>query len=66
VGPKKCFLIYGEDRIGMVADLLAVLAETKINVTASQAIVAGADRFGMILWVKPRDVRKAAKLLGAN
>jgi predicted amino acid-binding ACT domain protein len=66
VGPKKCFLIYGEDRIGVVADLLAALAEAKINVTASQAIVAGADRFGMILWVKPRDVKKAAKLLGAS
>ncbi|MCX5735324.1 MAG: hypothetical protein NTW68_13490 [candidate division NC10 bacterium] len=66
VGPKKCFLIYGEDRIGVVADLLAMLAEVKINVTASQAIVAGADRFGMILWVKPRDVKKAAKLLGAS
>ena len=66
VGPKKCFLIYGEDRIGVVADLLAALAEAKINVTASQAIVAGADRFGMILWVKPRDVKKAAALLGAS
>jgi predicted amino acid-binding ACT domain protein len=49
-----------------VADLLAALAEAKINVTASQAIVAGADRFGMILWVKPRDMKKAAKLLGVS
>ena len=29
VGPKKCFLVYGEDRIGVVADLLATLAEAK-------------------------------------
>ena len=28
-------------------------------------IVAGADRFAMILWVKARDVKKAAKVLGA-
>jgi hypothetical protein len=66
VGPRKAFLIYGEDRIGIVADLLASLAEAKINVTATQAIIAGADRFGMILWVKPRDVKRAAKVLGAG
>ena len=66
VGPKKCFLVYGEDRVGVVADLLATLAEAKINLTATQAIMAGADRFGMILWVDPRNVKKAAKALGAT
>ncbi len=65
VGPKKGFLIYGDDRVGVVADLLANLSEAKINVTATQAIFAGADRFGMILWVEPRDVKRAAKALGA-
>ena len=66
VGPKKAFLIYGEDRTGVGADLLGKLAEAKINVTATQAVVAGADRFGMILWVKAQDVKKAAKVLGAS
>jgi hypothetical protein len=64
-GPKKVFLICGEDRVGAVADLLGALAEGQINVTATQAIVAGGDRFAMVLWVAPRDVKKAAKLLGA-
>jgi len=66
VGPKKGFLIYGDDRIGVVADLLEKLTTAKINVTATQAIIAGADRFGMILWVKSRDVRRASKALGAT
>jgi hypothetical protein len=65
VGPKKAFLIYGDDRTGVGAELLGKLAGAKINVTATQAIVAGADRFGMILWVKSRDVKKAATVLGA-
>jgi hypothetical protein len=65
-GPKKAFLIYGEDRGGVVAELLEALTQAKINVTATQAIIAGADRFGMILWVKPGDVRRAAKALGAS
>ncbi len=64
VGPKKGFLVQGDDRTGVVADLMAKLSEAKINVTASDAICAGNDRFGMLLWVKPRDVKKAAKAFG--
>ena len=66
VGPKKAFVIYGDDRVGVGAELLGKLAAAKVNVTATQAIVAGADRFGMVLWVKARDVKKAAKVLGAG
>lgn len=65
VGPKKAFLIYGDDRVGVGAELLGKLAAAKINITATQAIVAGGDRFGMILWVESRDVKKAAATLGA-
>jgi hypothetical protein len=64
VGPKKGFVIQGEDRVGALADLLAKLAEVKINVTATDAVCAGADHYGVILWVKPRDVKKAARALG--
>ena len=64
VGPKKGFLIQGDDRVGALAALLAKLSEAKINVTATEAISAGADRYGVILWVKPRDVRRALKVLG--
>jgi hypothetical protein len=34
-------------------------------VTAIDAVCAGGGRYGAILWVAPRDVSKAAKLLGA-
>jgi len=64
VGPKKGFLIQGGERVGALAELLAKLADAKINLTATDAIAAGADRFGVILWVKPRDVRRAAKAFG--
>jgi len=64
VGPKKGFLIQGDDRVGALAALLAKLSEAKINVTATEAISAGADRYGVILWVKPLDVRRAVKVLG--
>jgi len=64
-GPKKAFLIAGDDRTGAVADFLGRLADAKINVTAVDAACAGAGRYGAILWVAPRDVTRAARVLGA-
>ena len=66
VGPKKAFIIEGEDRVGALADHLRKLGEAKINVTATTAVTAGAGRFGAILWVKSKDVRRAATALGAR
>ena len=64
-GPKVGFLIEGDDRTGVMADIYGKLAAAKVNIVASDAVVAGAGRFGAILWVKPKDVARTAKLLGA-
>jgi hypothetical protein len=64
-GPKVGFLIEGDDRTGVMADIYGKLAAAKVNIVASDAVVAGAGRFGAILWVKPRDVARTAKVLGA-
>jgi hypothetical protein len=65
--PQKFgFLIQGNDRKGAVAQLLKTLADKKINVTAIDAVSAGVGRYAAILWVKPKDVNKAAKALGAS
>ncbi len=61
---KSGFLIQGEDRIGAVAKILGKLADVKINVTAVDAVCAGEGRYGAILWVKPRDLKRASKTLG--
>lgn len=66
VGPKTAFLIQGDDRPGAIADILGQLAGAKINVISVQAVSAGNGRFGALLWVQPRDVNKAAKLLNAT
>jgi len=65
-GPKKGFLIQGEDRVGAIAEITAKLAQAKINVTALHAVTGGERRYGAILWVKPPSVKKAAKVLGAS
>lgn len=66
VGPKTGFLVQGDDRVGAMADIVQKLAEARINVTAVDAVSAGYGRYGAILWVKSRDVNKAAKLLEAS
>jgi len=64
VGPKRGFLVHGDDRVGAVAELLARLGAANLNVTAIDAVCAD-GRYGAIFWVAPRDVKKAAALLGA-
>ncbi|HEV8399172.1 MAG TPA: hypothetical protein VGQ18_04940 [Gemmatimonadales bacterium] len=63
-GPKKVFLIDGDDRVGALSDVLAKLGVAKVNVTAVDAVCSGMGRFGALLWVKPKDLKKAAAALG--
>jgi hypothetical protein len=63
---KKGFLIQGTDKVGAVHRHLQKLAKAGINVIAADAVAGGKGRYGMILWVKPRDYGRAAKALGAH
>jgi hypothetical protein len=63
---KFGFLVQGDDRKGATADLLKMMAEKKINVTAIDAVSAGAGRYAAIFWVGTKDVNKAAKALEAR
>lgn len=65
-GPRRAFLAMGDDRPGVIADLMQRLADAKINVTALDAVCAGSGRYGAILWVAPRDVTRATRALGAS
>ena len=61
---KSGFLIQGDDRPGALADNLKTFADAHINVTAIDAMVAGAGRWAAILWVDAADVPRAADVLG--
>jgi len=63
---KKGFLIQGSDEVGAVHRHLQKLADAGINVTAADAVAAGKGRYGMLLWVKPHDYARAAKVLAAR
>ena len=66
VGPKVAFLISEWEHLGAVADILSKLGRARINVTAMQAIASGGGRYGAVLWVKPRNIGKAAQALGVS
>ncbi|MGE5284668.1 MAG: hypothetical protein ACM3OG_06850 [Actinomycetota bacterium] len=66
VTKKTAFLVQGQDRTGAIADIISKLADAGVNITALDAVAAGEGRYGAILWVKPAEVRKAAKALGAK
>jgi ACT domain-containing protein len=65
-GPKMCLLIEGDDRPGAMADLTDRLRLAKINIISVTGLSAGLGRFGAILWVNQRDVKKTAKALGSD
>lgn len=63
---KTVFLVQGDDRLGAIHEVIGKLAAGKISMTALDAVTAGAGRYGAMFWVKPRDIAKAARILGAS
>ena len=63
---KTVFLVQGSDRVGALTGILGKLASKKINLVALSAVTAGSGRYGMLFWVKPKDVGRAARLLRAR
>jgi hypothetical protein len=64
--PKRAFLVQGRDEPGAMNGHLRKLAKARLSVTAAIGVSAGGSRYGMLLWVKPRDYLRAAKALGAR
>jgi hypothetical protein len=64
VGPKKAFLIQGDDRVGALHEHHLTLANAGVNVHAANGVIDGTGGFGFLLWVKSEDFEKAAGALG--
>ena len=63
---KTVFLAQGRDKPGAIGKICGKLAAAGVNMVAMDAVAAGKGRFGAIFWVKPKDVAKAARALGAR
>ncbi len=66
VGPKKAFLLQGEDKIGALYDYHLKLSNAGINIYACNGVVDGTGRFGYVIWVDPADYEEAAKILRSS
>jgi hypothetical protein len=66
VGPKKAFLLQGEDRIGALYDVHLKLSNAGVNIYACNGVVDGTGRFGYVIWVNPDDFEQASKVLGSS
>ncbi|MCD6360278.1 MAG: hypothetical protein J7M38_05375 [Armatimonadetes bacterium] len=62
---KECgaFCVADRNKVGALAAAMAKLAEKGINVRAVQAVATG-TKYGALIEVDPKDVRKAARALG--
>ena len=63
---KTVFLLRDNDRVGALIGVLGKLASKKINLVALSAVTAGSGRYGMIFWVRPKDIGRTARLLRAH
>lgn len=63
-GPRKAFLIQGDDKIGVLADTFRKFLEAEINIHAASCVCDDRGGYGMIIWVSPRDYEEACRALG--
>jgi len=66
VGPKKAFLLQGEDRVGALYQFHLKLSNAGINIHACNGAVDGTGRFGYIIWVNPTEYERASAALKSS
>lgn len=64
-GPQRAFLVQGDDRIGALVELHRELADVGVNVYASSGVTDGRGRYGYLVYVRPEEFDRAARVLGA-
>lgn len=66
VGPKKAFLIQGDDHVGVLSGFHLKLSNAGINIHACNGVVDGQGHFGYVIWVNPADYQKASEALKSS
>jgi predicted amino acid-binding ACT domain protein len=62
-GPHRALLVQGDDELGALAEVFALLADSEVNVYASHAVADGKGHYGNIIYVRPEHYDKAVKAL---
>ena len=61
--PQHAFLIQGDDKIGVLADVHRQLYDAQIDVYAANGVTDASGRFGYLIYVRPDDYERAAGIL---
>jgi hypothetical protein len=63
-GPQFALLVQGDHELGALLQVHQALADADINVYASSGVVDAHGGFGYVMFVRPEDMRRAARALG--
>ena len=64
LGPRQeAISVSGSDRTGAMAEIFSKLAAAGINIGAAQGVATGDGRWGAVLFLPPREIPKAMKVL---
>lgn len=63
-GPTPAFLVNGDDELGALVHVHDALYRARINIYASSGVTDGKGEYGYIMYLKPEDYERAAKVLG--
>ncbi len=64
VGPQHALLVQGDDELGALAGIHRRLAESGVNVFASNGVTDGRGGYGYVIYVRPGDLDEACRALG--
>ena len=65
-GPHFALLVQGDDNLVALVDIHRRLADADINVYASSGVTDLDGGFGYVLYIRPEQFKKAAKVAGAR
>jgi hypothetical protein len=65
-GPHSALLVQGDDEMGALARIHHELREGNVDVYASSAVTDGKGYYGYIIYLRPHDAEKAARILAAH
>ena len=63
-GPYPALLVQGDDELGALAAIHALLARAGVDVFASSGVTDGRGSFGYVVYLRAGDIAKAASALG--
>ena len=63
-GPHPAILVQGDDELGALVKVHDELFRARINIYASSGVTDGKGEYGYIMYLKPEDYERAAKVLG--